>query len=97
MTNEELVQIMAAKLRAFEDGSMPLHQIVGELQVLNDNLDTPEIAWVEQFNEELFALEEINAVRLDEGYSGEDPYDDFVQEKVSRVRSLIEHYPEVLR
>ena len=97
MTNDELVQIMAAKLRAFEDGSMQLHQVVGELQALNDNLDTPEISWVEQFNKELFALEEVNAIRLDEGYSGKDPYDDFVQEKVSRVRALVEHYPKVIR
>ena len=97
MTNDELVQIMAARLRAFEDGSIRLHQVVGELQALQDNFDTPEVAWVEQFDKELFALEEVNAIRLDEGYAGEDPYEDFVQEKVSRVRALIEHYPEVTR
>ena len=97
MTSDELVQIMAAKLRAFEDGSMRLHQVVGELQALNDNLDTPEVSWVEQFNKELFALEEVNAVRLDEDYAGKNTYDDFVQEKVSRIRALVEHYPEVIR
>jgi hypothetical protein len=94
MTDHELVQIMAAKLGAFEKGSMPLHQIVGELKGLQDSLNTPKPDWIEQFDKERFALEEVNALRLDEESSGEDQYDDFVREKTSRLRELIEAYPE---
>ena len=72
---------------------MPLSQIVGELEALQHNLESTEEDWIERFDKERFALEEVNAVRLDEEYSGSDEHDPLIEETVSRLRSLIETFP----
>lgn len=93
MKDHETLEIIKARLQAFKGGRIPLSQIVGELEALQDNLESAEEDWIERFNKERFALEEINAIRLDEEYSGSDEYDLLIEETVSRLRSLIETFP----
>lgn len=76
---------------------MPLHWVVPQLDAVANTLYAPEPSWVEQVNEEILELEIVNALSLNEGHIVKYPHDDFVQEKVSRIRALIEHYPEVIR
>lgn len=93
MTDHQVLQLMIEKLCSFEAGRMPLHQLVGELKALQDSLCAAEEVWLEQFDKERFVLEEINALRLDEDYSGSNDYDNSAAQRVDRLKALIEAFP----
>ena len=87
MDNTDVLNDMVARLDLFEKGRVPLHQLVGELKVLQDDLKGVDDAWLAEFDRLRFALEEVNAIRLDEEYSGSDEYDAFLTKTVEKLKA----------
>ena len=93
MTDSELLTQARRRLDLFEEGALPLHQLVGDLRGIQDSLATRNESWLAAFDKERFALEEVNAVRLDEEYNGTDSLDGFVRTTVGKLRLLVDQYP----
>ena len=89
MNISEILDNVLSCLTQFKSGAVPLHQLVGELKVLQDDIEGVDEVWLAEFDRLRFALEEVNAIRLDEEYSGSDEYDSFVDETVEKLESLI--------
>jgi hypothetical protein len=87
----ELKDLAMARLEAFQRGAVPLHQLVGDLQSILDNLPKPEPSWKLDFDKYNFALEEVNALRLDESNRDQDGHEDFVKATVQKLKDLLEH------
>lgn len=79
-----------ARLEAFERGALPLHQLVGDLKGVQDSLPEPEPNWKSDFDKYRFALEEVNALRLDEGGAEDNEYSQFVAEAVRKLKALLD-------
>ena len=94
MTDGELLTQARHRLDLFEEGALPLHQLVGDLRGIRDSLATRSKSWLAAFDREWFALEEVNAVRLDEEYSGTDSLEGFVRTTVGKLRLLVDEEPE---
>ncbi|GIW97145.1 MAG: hypothetical protein KatS3mg111_0478 [Pirellulaceae bacterium] len=90
MNNNDVLNDVVSCLNLFERGSIPLHQLVGELKVLQDDLEGFDDAWLAEFDRLRFALEEVNAIRLDEEYSGSDEYDSFLTETVEKLKAHVQ-------
>ena len=89
MSIDDLMKLAKSRLEMFERGSLPLHQLVGDLKGIQDSLPDPAPSWKDDFDKHGFALEEVNALRLDEDFEGGDEHDDFVASTVKKLKELV--------
>ena len=77
-------------LSGYDCKKVGLHQLVSELTVLQDSLTGMPAHWLTEFDRLRFALEEVNAVILDEGQTTRaDDYERFVCDLVEQLRELV--------
>jgi hypothetical protein len=83
--------LMLRCLRAFDDGKMSIHQLIGNLKALLACLQEPDAVWKERFHQEWAVLEEVNAVAQSDGRS-ELSSDELrqVQDAVSTIKKILD-------
>jgi hypothetical protein len=89
MTDRELFSTMKRRIELFASRRLPLHQLVNDLKSLESGLISVSQSWHSKFQKEWIALEEVNAIRLDEEYSGSDDFEVFLNETCGRLLQLI--------
>jgi len=89
MTDTELLSSMRRRIELFASRQLPLHQLVNDLESLESGLISVSQGWHFAFQKEWIALEEVNAIRLDEEYSGSDDLEVFLKETCERLLQLI--------
>jgi hypothetical protein len=89
MNTNKIFSDVLSCLERYLNGSMPLHQLSAELKVLQDDIEGMPNSWVIEFDKLRSALEEVNAIRLDEDYTGSNEHDDFVRQTVEKLKSLV--------
>lgn len=79
----------------FEDGAMPLGNLIGDLDGLGAALEAVDAAWREEFTEEVGNLETIYAIRLEAFESGgrvprqDAAADESIQSSIARLKRRI--------
>lgn len=92
MKDKEIIKIIAAKINSFEKGAMPLSQLPGELEGLQQSLIEVDAGCLKEFDETRFSLEEINAVILDEENDSLVDYSDFLASKLAKLKDLLRKF-----
>jgi hypothetical protein len=72
MMDTEMLLLMRRRIELFTSRALPLHQLVNDLKSLEGGLISVGQSWRSEFEKQWIALEEVNAIRLDEEYSGSD-------------------------
>lgn len=83
------VKSVLTRINLFENGLIPLYELVNDLITLQDRLEEYNPSWLEQFDALRFSLEEVNAIRLDESFSGADENDCFLKQTLQKIKLLI--------
>ena len=89
MNTVDLLKLAKERLELFESGGIPLHQLVGDLKSVQDSLRETLPRWTRDFDSLRFALEEVNALRLD-GSSESGEQEKLVQRSVRDLKRLID-------
>lgn len=90
MKTEELIELARDRLELFESGAIPLHQLAGDLKSVQDSLSEPLPGWFGDFDRLRFTLEEVNALRLDEGSAENAEHEELVKNTVRDLTQLID-------
>ncbi|WP_394828245.1 hypothetical protein [Pendulispora albinea] len=84
--------LMKDKLLEFNDGKLPLSNLIDSLRALLDNVEEVSSQWRESFGQHWWTLEQVYAVALDRGNLEALPIESkvLVAEAVTELRRLVD-------